>query len=584
MSSFSLLPSTLSGPSPSWVRILPNGWRMGIWCVAVLAAAPLIAVVWIALQPGDDVWQHLVSTVLPRYAYTTALLALGVGLGTLVLGTSTAWLVTMCRFPGRRLLSWALLLPLAMPAYLAAYAYTELLEYAGPVQMALRAAFGWSHPRDYWFPEVRSLGGAVVFMTLVLYPYVYLLSRAAFLEQSTSVLEVGRSLGRGPWGAFFTVALPMARPTIVVGVLLAVMETLNDFGTVDFFAVPTFTVGIFRVWFGMNNAPGAAQLAGLLLAVVLVLIGLERLARRSRRFAAAQGRGKPLPGYSLARGRGLLVMSACAVPVVLGFVVPATLLGMGSLQAALAGGGAGTDGSGNSGGWPGLAGLVFNSLSVSALAAAVAVTVGLFLAYGLRVAGRPVERLASRVASVGYAVPGTILAIGVIVPAAWLDNALDGWLRYHFGVSSGLLLSGTLAAVTFAYVARFLALSFGTLEAGLGKITPSMDHAARSLGASPGATLWRVHAPLLRGSVLTAALLVFVDGMKELPMTLILRPFNFDTLATHVYEYASYEQFAQATPAALAIVLVGLLPVIGLSRTIAGARKPRPEETPWVSP
>ncbi len=524
-------------------------------------ASPVLAVVTIALRPSDDIWQHLAATVLPRYAVTTFWLALGVGLGVLVVGVGTAWLVTMCRFPGRRVFQWALLLPLAMPAYLAAYAYTDLLEFSGPVQGALRAAFGWQTKQDYWFPEIRSLGGAITFMTLVLYPYVYLLSRAAFLEQSAGVLEVGRSLGRGPWGSFFTLSLPLARPAIVVGLLLAVMETLNDFGTVDYFAVQTFTVGIFRVWFGMNNAAGAAQLATLLLTIVIVLIGLERLARRRQRFHHTTTRQQALPRYRLRGARAGLATAACAAPIALGFAVPAGLLAAYTLDTygqVLA---------------AGFLGSALNSLAVSALAALTCVAVGLFMAYGARLRPARLLRGAVRVASLGYAVPGTVLAVGVIIPAARLDNAVDAFMRASFGVSTGLLLSGTIAAVTFAYTARFLALSFGALEAGLGKITPSMDHAARSLGLAPGAALRRVHVPLLRGSVLTAGLLVFVDGMKELPMTLILRPFNFDTLATHVYEYASDEMLEASALGALMIVAVGIVPVIVLSRSIAGSRR-----------
>ncbi len=547
------------------LRRLPGGWSgitltALIALIAALAALPLGSVLWIALHPSGGIWGHLAGTVLFRYATTTFNLALGVGCGVLVIGAGSAWLVTMCRFPGRGVFQWLLLLPLAMPAYLAAYAYTDLLEFAGPVQSGLREAFGWSGKRDYWFPEVRSLGGAITFMTLVLYPYVYLLARAAFLEQSSSTLEAGRILGHGPWSSFFSISLPLARPALVVGVLLALMETLNDFGTVDYFAVPTFTVGIFRVWFGMNNAPGAAQLASLLLGVVLVLILLERLARRSRRFHSTSGRARPLPGYTLRGARAWAALLACGMPVTLGFAVPAGVLawqGWQSLETTLE---------------AGLAGLIFNSILISGLAALACCAVGLFLAYGQRLQPGLFPRAAARAASVGYAVPGAVLAIGVLIPAAWLDNTVDAYLRQSLGISSGLLLSGTVAAVLFAYVVRFLALSFGTLESSLAKITPFMDHAARSLGSSPGGVLMRIHLPLMKGSVLTAGLLVFVDGMKELPMTLILRPFNFNTLATHVYEYASYEAFQEAAPAALAIVAVGLLPVMLLSRTIGGVR------------
>ena len=558
----------------------PDGWSLAALAVAALVASPLLAVLALALNPSDDIWSHLVSTVLPGYVGTTLALAAGVGVGVLVIGIGTAWLVTLCSFPGRSLFSWALLLPLAMPTYLAAYAYTELLEYAGPVQGALRGLFGWSSKAEYWFPEIRSLGGAITFMTLVLYPYVYLLSRAAFVEQSAGVLEVGRSLGRGPLRCFLTLALPLARPAIAVGLALALMETLNDFGTVDYFAVQTFTVGIFRVWFGMNNAPGAAQLATLLLAFVLVLVWLERMGRQHQRYHHASGRPQHPSAFRLSGAASLGALLACLLPVALGFVVPAGLLVSYTLAV-----------------WTREEPIRFlaamsNSLAVSALAALACVGVGMLLAYARRLRPTVLVRAAGGVASVGYAVPGAVLAVGVMIPAARLDNAIDALLRQTLGVSSGLLLSGTLAALLFALTARFLVLGFGTMDAGLARITPGMDDAARSLGSTPGNVLRRVHLPLLRGSVLTAGLLVFVDAMKELPMTLILRPFDFTTLATHVYEYASAERFRLAAPAALAIVAAGLVPVILLSRGIARARtgtsrNARPaaaagEEMPWL--
>ena len=539
---------------------LPNRWAVGVVLIAAVVAGPVLAVMAIALQSSQGLWAHLASTVLAGYVLNTLGLALGVGVGVVVIGVGTAWLVTMCRFPGRWVFQWALLLPLAMPTYLAAYAYTDLLEFAGPIQGGMRALFGWQSKAEYWFPEVRSLGGAIAFMTLVLYPYVYLLCRASLLEQSVGVLEAGRSLGHGPWRSFCSVALPLARPAIVIGVLLAVMESLNDFGTVEYFGVPTFTVGIYRVWFGMNNAPAAAQLATVLLTFVIVLIWLERTARRSRRFHTASGKGRPLPGYELRAPLAGLAFAACLAPILLGFLVPGGVL----LRYSLATLGKSLH--------VGLATTMANSLLVSSLAATTAIAVGLSMAYGLRLGSGGLVRAATRIASIGYAVPGAVLAIGVLIPATRLDNAVDAFMRDAFGISTGLLLSGTVAALTFAYVVRFLALSFGTLEASLTKITPRMDDAARSLGSRPAATLWRVHLPLMRGSVLTAGMLVFVDGMKELPMTLMLRPFNFDTLATYVYERVSYELFPEAAPAALAIVLAGLLPVIVLSRSIAGAR------------
>lgn len=544
-------------------RFGPGGWVLGALAVCGLIAVPLLSVAALALDPGENIWPHLLGTVLPLYVRTTFALMLGVGLGTIIVGVGTAWLTTMCRFPGRRVFEWALLLPLAMPAYVIAYVYTDMLEYAGPVQGALRGLFGWGTPRDYWFPEIRSLGGAIAMMTLVLYPYVYLLSRAAFLEQSVCVLEVSRTLGRGPWSSFFDVALPLARPAIVVGVSLVLMETLNDFGTVDYFAVPTFTAGIYDVWLNMNSASGAAQLAMVMLAVVLVLIAVERLARRGQRYHHTTTRYRALPSYRLGGGRRMLAVVACLLPLVFGFVLPGSVLLVYALTTPpVTHGGSFVD-------------YATNSLGLSMGAAAVAVAVGLFLAYGVRLGGGRVLRGAVRFAGIGYAVPGAVLAVGVLIPLAAFDNAVDGLMRATFGVSTGLLLSGTVFALVFAYVARFLALSLGTIEAGLGKITTGMDGAARTLGRGPGRTLLDVHLPMMRGSIFTAAILVFVDGMKELPMTVLLRPFNFDTLATYVHQFASSELLEECAAGALFIVAAGILPVIALSVTIRRSRPGR---------
>ncbi len=540
----------------SWINV----WSIGTVVIAAAVMAPVLAVLSIGLTPSDDIWAHLVSTVLPLYISTTLRLMIGVGIGTLIIGVATAWLVSTCRFPGRRFFEWALLLPMAMPAYVIAYVYTDILEYAGPVQGLLREVFGWTTKRDYWFPEIRSLGGAVSMMTLVLYPYVYLLSRAAFMEQSVCVLEASRVLGRGPWRSFFSVALPLARPAIVIGVSLVLMETLNDFGTVDFFAVSTFTLGIYDVWLNMNNVAGAAQLAGLLLFFVVFLVLAERFARRKQRFHNTTSKYKALPGYQLQGRARLLATIGCALPVAFGFALPALVLGGYAVihfEAA-----ANAEVLGHAG----------NSILLSSLTAVLALAIGIFMAYAVRLRKEKIVTFMARFASLGYAVPGSVLAVGVLVSLGALDNGIDGFMRRNFGVSTGLLFSGTIAAVTFGYLVRFLALSFGTIEASLAKITPSMDGASRSLGLGPLGTLRRIHIPLIRGSMLTAAMLVFVDSMKELPMTVILRPFNFHTLATYVHQYASDEQLGEASLAALAIVGFGILPVIVLSFAITRSR------------
>lgn len=544
-------------------------WTIGVLAVAALIAIPLLTVVYMAFSPSDDIWEHLIDTVLIKYVKTTLLLMLGVGFGTAIIGTTCAWLVTMCRFPGRNFFNWAMLLPLAVPAYVLAFVVTDQLEYAGTIQVAMRDLFGWQSRQDYWFPEIRSLPGAILVMTLVLYPYVYLLARAAFLEQSVCVLDVSRTLGNGPWKTFFKVALPLARPAIVIGLTLALMEALNDLGTVEFFAVNTFTSGIYDVWLNMNSRSGAAQLASVLMVFVLTLIVLERSARQGQRYHHTSNKYSALPSYRLRGGKALAAFLACALPLGFGFLLPASVLVSYSTrfyQETLA---------------ANYFQYVTNSLTLSAIAAIGSVMIGLFMAYGVRINGSIVVRMATRFASIGYAVPGTILAIGIIIPLGAFDNTVDGIMKSTFGVSSGLLISGTIVAIIYGYTARFLALSYGTMEASLGKITHNMDGASRTLGLSPGATLRRVHLPLVRGSLVTAGLLVFVDCMKELPLTIILRPFNYDTLATFVFQYASDELLEESALGALTIVGVGIVPVILLSWTIIQSRPGTYRDNKW---
>jgi iron(III) transport system permease protein len=527
-------------------------------------ALPVVAVIWTALKPSGDVWSHLISTSLPGYIGTTLWLMLGVGTSVLLTGVTTAWLVTMCRFPGRRVFEWLLLLPLAFPAYVIAYAYTDLLEYSGAVQIFLRMMFEWQTPQDYWFPEVRSLGGAITLMGVVLYPYVYLLARAAFLEQSVNVLEVARVLGHGPWRTFFRVSLPAARPAIAIGVALALMETLNDFGTVDFFAVQTMTTALFDVWQGMGSLAGGAQIAATMLAFVVLLISIERFSRRQQKvYQNVSSRFRELPSYRLKGSSSLLAFAACLLPILIGFVIPLTVLIRLTVIYFHES-------------WTAeFRSYALNSLSLSAAAAGITLFVALLIAYSQRLAGGRVIGIATRIASLGYAVPGAVLGVGVLIPFAYFDNSLDALMREMFGISTGLLLSGTLVAVIFAYVVRFLAVALGQVESSLAKVSPSLDMAARTLGYRAGETLLRYHVPLIRGGMLTAVMIVFVDCMKELPATLILRPFNFETLATHVYWFASDEMLGEAALGSLTIVLVGLLPVVLLSTMTARVRSTR---------
>jgi len=550
-------PSGFDLPKASW---RPDGWTVGALVTALLIATPIIAVIAVAMAPSDGIWSHLVSTVLPNYIWTSLLLMSGVGVGTLLIGTGTAWLVTMCQFPGRRFFEWALVLPLAVPAYVIAYVYTDLLEFAGPVQATLRDIFGWTNRQDYWFPEIRSLGGAITMMTLVLYPYVYLLARAAFLEQSICVLEVSRTLGKTPWQSFRQVAFPLARPAVIAGVSLVMMETLNDFGTVDYFAVATFTAGIYDVWLNMSSVSGAAQLATVMMTFVVVLIVMERFARQRRRFHNTGTKYSALPDIPLSPAKEWLATLCCALPICLGFLAPAFVLGGYSLdfyQETLAGD---------------FVTYMRNSLMLATMSAGIAVLIGLFLAYAIRLRGSPLLKGAVRVASFGYAVPGAVLAIGVMLPLTQLDHAINDAVEQFTGFSTGLIFSGTVIAMVLGYLVRFLALSFGTLEASLGKITANMDGASRTLGRGPASTLVRVHLPIMRSSVLTAAILVFVDVMKELPMTMLLRPFNFETLATYVHQFASDELLEECALGALSIVAAGIIPVIILSTAITRSR------------
>ena len=556
------LPTIDASPKAGWrLPRLPDRWSLIALGLALAVALPVLVVFASVLVPVPGVWLHLAHTVLWGYVSNTAVLALGVGLGVVALGVGAAWLVSMCQFPGRSLFEWALLLPFAVPTYIIGYTYTDLLQYAGPIQTALRELTGWGHA-DYWFPPIRSLGGAIAVMTLVLYPYVYLLARAAFLEQCTCMLDVSRTLGRGPWSSFLEVAVPLARPAIAGGVALALMEALADFGTVQYFGVNTFTTGIYRTWFALGQPVAAAQLAAALMLVVLLVLAVERWSRgRARYQHTAQSRLRP--SYDLRGAWAALAFAACALPVVLGFGVPVLDLAVMAVHR----------GDPLFGGM--FLGLAWHSLTLATLAAVLTAGLAIVVGYGLRLRPTLVMRTSTRVAGLGYAIPGAVIAIGVLIPFARFDDALDGWLRASFGISSGLLLTGTVAGLVFAYIVRFLALALNTVEAGLGKINRHLDDAARTLGRSPGGTLLRVHVPLMWSSVLTAVILVFVDVLKELPATLILRPFNFETLAVRVYRFASDERLAEASTAALAIVVVGLIPVILLSRAITRARPQR---------
>jgi iron(III) transport system permease protein len=535
--------------------------------VATLVALPVITVLLHVLLPDEGAWRHIAQVLLPEYLRNTVILVAGTALGVLAIGLSSAWLVAVCRFPGRRIFEWALVLPLAFPAYVIAYTYTDLLQVSGPVQTFIREITGWS-ARDYWFPPIRSLGGAIAMLSLVLYPYVYLLGRAAFVQQSSGILEVARTLGCGPWGAFLRVALPMARPALVAGMLLALMETLADFGTVAYFGVPVFTTGIYRAWFSLGDPVSAAKLSAVLLAFVFALVALERWNRGGMRFHQLGAPAAERKPYQLKGWRAAVALLVCMIPLGFGFLLPAARLGW----LAWIGGDAQLGAR--------YLGLLWNSVSLAGISAMVAVTAAVVVSYGLRLWPGVLMRVAHRISGLGYAIPGSVIAVGVLIPLAAADHGLRGWLNSWFGIEPGLILTGGILGLLFAYVARFLAVSLQSVDAGLTRITPAMDDAARALGEGPARTLRRVHLPILRANLLTAGLIVFVDVMKELPATLILRPFDFDTLAVQAYRLAADERLAEASTASLAIVVAGLIPVILLARQVSRPPKRRQRSEP----
>ncbi len=528
-----------------------RGWLLASGMIALLVLAPVSALLVLALQGSGDLWPHLLAFVLPQALATSMLLLAGVGVMVMSIGTLTAWLVTAYDFHGRRWLEWALLLPLAMPTYIIAYSYLDLLHPIGPLQTGLRQLLGYTSPRDLLLPDIRSLGGCILLFGFVLYPYVYISTRAMFHMQMASFAEVAHTLGAGRIGVFFKVALPLARPAIAVGTSLALMEALNDVGASEFLGVRTITVSIYATWINRSNLGGAAQIALLMLVVVIALVLVERHARRHRHYAGSGKQGRMLARVALSPAKGLLAFLACAIPVCLGFVLPVAYLVVEAVTRLS-----------DFGLSPDIISQTLHSVGVAALATVLALTLGLVLAYTVR-QGKTVLTLSlQRVASFGYAVPGTVLALGLLTPLAWLDAGLDGLSHWLFGHTSGVLVFGSGAALVTAYVVRFLTISVGGLETGFQRIPAPLDQAGRTLGSSPFGVLRRIHWPLIRPALLSAGLLVFVDCMKELPATLLLRPLNFETLATHVYGEASRGTYEDGSIAALAIVLFGLVPVI----------------------
>lgn len=566
-----LTTKTLSSPAPASAGVgasrgairsfLPSAgwpWRLGSALIALAVAAPVFALLWVSFGGTLDHWSHLAQHVLPYSLRNTVLLLLGVGVLVACLGTGSAWLVTAYSFPSRRVLLWALLLPLAVPTYIVAFAYLDILHPLGPVQGLLRDILGYDSPRQFRLPDLRALPGAIVLLGFVLYPYVYLSTRVMFATQANSLMEAGRILGQSRRGVFFRVALPLARPAIAVGVSLALLETLNDIGASEFLGVQTLTVSVYTTWVTRSDLAGAAQIALSMLAIVVLLILLERHGRRHQRYANTQ-RMRPVQPEQLHGAQAALAIVLGWLPIVIGFVAPALYLLNETIKHFNTAGGISAQ----------LLQSGYNTVSVALIATLVTVGCAIVITWAARSAHTARTRfmkLCSRVSTVGYALPGTVLAIGLLLPLIAIDDAI-GWLVQLFGgASPGLLLMGSTTALVCAYVIRFLAISVGSLESGLARIPPSLEQASRLLGESPAGTLRRVHLPLLRPAIGAAALLIFVDAMKELPATLLLRPVNFETLATWLYAEAARGTYEEGAVAALAIVVAGLLPVILLAR------------------
>jgi iron(III) transport system permease protein len=525
--------------------------------IAAGVLLPVLVVASALITPTEEVWRHLWDTVLPLMLANTILLLVGVGLGTLVLGTGLAWLVTAYEFPGRSAFEWMLLLPMAIPAYVLGFVYMATFDAAGPVQVFLRAWVGCVE----WFPEIRSPGGAILVMTLVLYPYVYMLARAGFRGISASSLEATRVLGYGPVSFFFRIAFPLSRPAIAAGVILALMEAMSDFATVRFFNFPTLADGVVRIWHGMMDLRAAGELAGLLAIFALVAILIERALRGRSRYHEAGGRSPGLSRIQLT-GRSKWALTAlCSLVVGIAFVIPVgQLLGWAAQEVAHLPPGAGRV----------YLELATNSLVLSSLAAIVAVMLALILASGVRLGGGKAARGLAMLATTGYAVPGAVFAVGILLTLTPIDHALNAILEGWAGFTPGLLLTGSLIGLTYGYVARFLAVAYHSTEAALEKVRPNVTLAARVLGASQWRVLGRIHLPLAAPGLIAGAALVFVDVMKELPITVMLRPFGYDTLAIWVWQMAAESVWTGAALPALAIVAVGLLPVVLLTRATAG--------------
>ena len=532
-------------------------WVLAPIFIAAFVLLPVFCVFYLALFPDQNIWPHLLNTVLPHYLINSLIMMGGVGTWALLIGVPTAWLVAHYDFTARNILQWALFLPLAIPTYIGAYAFVDFWEYAGPAQTLLRDTFGWQNPQDYsqWFIPVRSQISAIFVLGFGLYPYVYMLARAAFVEQSANAVESARCLGIGAWGCFFRVSLPLAWPAIVIALALVAMETLGEFGAMEFFAVQTLTTGIFTVWLEGSNIGGAAQIASIIFALIMALVLIERISRR--RVQVFSNAVRPIARYRLTGMANIMATGFCACVVFLGFILPFGIIANYALQR---------------GDW-GSARLwiaAFTSIWTAVVAVIAIVCLALILIFALRLSRSVLPRLLAPISTIGYAAPGAILGLGILIAFAWFDHAVADVVFWLFGLDIGLLLTGSAAGVICAYVIRFFALASGGLDAGFGRIAPSLGLVARSLGATPGRVLRRVHMPMMRTTILSISALIFVDCIKELPATLLLRPFGYHNLATHVYDFASLEDIRGASVGAVLIILTSIGAVALLARSWRG--------------
>ncbi|EJG1888099.1 iron ABC transporter permease [Vibrio parahaemolyticus] len=530
-------------------------WKTSSGAITLLLVLPILAIFYTAIGETDNLFTHLMSTVMPTYIYNTVVLTIGVMGLSLIFGIPSAWLMAMCKLPTEKWLQWALVLPLAMPGYIIGYIFTDWFDFAGPIQIFLRDVTGWG-PGEYWFPDIRTLPGATFVLSLVLYPYVYLLCRAAFMEQNVSLLQSARLLKCSPWESFWRISMPLVRPSIAVGLSLVAMETIGDFGTVSYFAVNTLTTAVYDTWLGYSNLNAAAKISAIMLLIVVLLLSTERYSRRKQKLFQSQFNSHEDFRYELSGWKKWAALVWCWGLVAVAFILPLLQLIDYSITYFEQS-------------WtPEFREYAWSSLVVSVIAAIIGVAVALIVNFTHRVNGKRESLAFMRLSSMGYAVPGTVLAIGVMVAVLFMDYRVNDIAKAMEWGRPGLIFSGSMFALIFAMVVRFSAVAIGSIESNLNKISPSLDMASRTMGCTPNTMLWRVHFPLVKRGALIAALLVFIESMKELNASLLLRPFNFETLATYVYNFASDEHLELAALPAVLLVLVGLIPLVVVNRSL----------------